>query len=251
VLWWVGAVVITALLTWGLASDVPDPIETAAEIQNNFAVFTESGYLAQLPTRLSLFIDIVIANLVGVPLAVALMLTGMLAHRAGWLADRTAIAWRTALAIGLALGLPAALVYGGLQYIEADMYRLGAYSAVAAVPGVISVALAFAYAATFFMYAPSALVRWLAPAGRMPLTNYLMQSIAMGALLSGWGLALAPRLGYTQLSLLAAAIFCAQLLASRWWLQRWSQGPLERLWRRWTYHRMAPVTATPELRSGE
>jgi uncharacterized protein len=74
----------------------------------------------------------------------------------------------------------------------------------------------------------------------MPLTNYLLQSIAMGALLSGWGLALAPRLGYAQTAALALAIFFAQVVLSHWWLRHFGQGPLERAWRKWTYSGMAP-----------
>ena len=90
-------------------------------------------------------------------------------------------------------------------------------------------------------------MRWLAPAGRMPLTNYLLQSIAMGASLSGWGLALASRLGYAETTALALAIFAAQLALSHWWLRRFGQGPLERVWRRWTYLGMPPPAV---LRTG-
>ena len=246
--WWIGALALTALLTWGMEGSPPDPIELARELEANFAVFTGEGYFAQLPTRLRLFVDIAAANLIGLPMAVALMLTGMLAQRAGWLADRAAAAWRAALAIGLVVGLPSALVYGVLLHTEAEMDGLGAYSAVAAIPGALGAALSFAYAALFFRHAPPVLVRWLAPAGRMPLTNYLLQSVAMGALLSGWGLALAPRLGYAQTAALGLAIFAVQLALSRWWLQRFGQGPLERAWRKWTYSGMPPPAA---LRTGE
>ncbi|HET9024124.1 MAG TPA: hypothetical protein VFN64_06095, partial [Burkholderiaceae bacterium] len=162
-LWWAGALALTALLTWSFIDSVPDPMEVASELEGNFAVFTGQGYLAQLPTRVSLFADIVLANLIGVPMAVALMLTGMLAQRSGWLADRTAPAWRTALMIGLVVGLPSALVYGVLLYTEAEMYGLGGYSALAAMPGAVSATLSFAYAALFFRRASPALVRWLAP----------------------------------------------------------------------------------------
>jgi uncharacterized protein len=246
--WWLVALALTALLTWGVAGSLPDPVELARELQANFAVFAGEGYLAQLPTRVSLFVDVVFANLIGLPMTVAFMLTGMLAQRAGWLADRSAPAWRRALAIGLVVGLPSSLVYAVLLYTEARMYGLGAYSAMAAMPGALGATLSFAYAALFFRHAPPALLRGLAPAGRMPLTNYLLQSIAMGALLSGWGFALAPRLGYAETAALGLAIFAAQLALSRWWLRRFGQGPLERVWRNWTYSRMPPPAA---LRTGE
>ena len=123
VLWWGGALALTALLTWGVAGSLPDPVELASELEANFAVFTGEGYFEQLPTRVSLFVDIALANLIGLPMAVALMLTGMLAQRAGWLADRAAPAWRIALVIGLGVGLPSALVYGVLLYTDARDVR--------------------------------------------------------------------------------------------------------------------------------
>ena len=250
VVWWIGAIGSAILLTLGTAGAVADPMEIASELEANFVIFTQGSYLEQLPTRISLFLDIVLANVIGVPLAVALMLTGMLAHRSGWLADPGARAWRIALVLGLAIGLPSALVYGALLYVEADRNGLGAYSAVSAVPGTLSIPLSFAYAALFFTRASPRLVAWLAPGGRMPLTNYLLQSIAMGALLSGWGLGLAPRLSYGETALLAVAIFIVQVELSRWWLRRWNQGPLEQVWRQWTYARMPPRATSP-LRTGE
>jgi uncharacterized protein len=248
--WWTGAIGLAVLLTWGLFGNVADPADIAVELEANFSVFTQGSFLEQLPTRASLFLDVVIANVIGLPLVVALMLTGMLAHRSGWLADRSAGARRIALVLGLALGLPSSLIYGGLLYAEADREGLGAFSAIAAVPGTLSVALAFAYAALFINRASPGVIAWLAPAGRMPLTNYLLQSVAMGALLSGWGLALAAHLGYAETALLGVVIFIVQAELSRWWLRRWKQGPLEHAWRQWTYYRMAPRAPSP-IRSEE
>lgn len=69
----------------------------------------------------------------------------------------------------------------------------------------------------------------LAPAGRMTLTNYVGQSIA-GILVFG-GLGLFGKVGSAE-CLLIALVFCSvQLLASRWWLQRFRMGPLEWAWR--------------------
>jgi uncharacterized protein len=80
-----------------------------------------------------------------------------------------------------------------------------------------------------------AAIAWLAPAGRMPLTNYIMQSLIMGALLSGWGLALGASLRHAELALLALAIVFVQVVASRIWIARFGTGPMEALWRRATY----------------
>ncbi|MFZ3288058.1 MAG: DUF418 domain-containing protein, partial [Telluria sp.] len=47
----------------------------------------------------------------------------------------------------------------------------------------------------------------------------------------GWG----AQLSRTGLLLYCAAVMLAQLWLSRWWLARHAQGPLEALWRRYTY----------------
>jgi uncharacterized protein len=78
-------------------------------------------------------------------------------------------------------------------------------------------------------------VGWLAPAGRMPLTNYLSQSVLMGVLLSGWGLGWGKDLGVAALSLLAFGMVLFQVVASRLWIARFGTGPVEALWKRATY----------------
>jgi uncharacterized protein len=76
----------------------------------------------------------------------------------------------------------------------------------------------------------------------------LFQSIAMGALLSGWGMALGPHLGYLQTAMVAVAIVLFQIVLSQLWLgpMRMKQGPLEALWRAWTYRGLVskPVAKT-------
>jgi uncharacterized protein len=190
-----------------------------------------------MPVRVGEFGDLIIGNFLGLPLTVALMLTGMLAQRAGWLQQRDARAWRTASTLGLLIGLPAALLFGYWMLSDIEAYGLAATSQGATVPMMLSIALSFLYASVFLRKAPPGLIALLAPAGRMPLTNYLLQSIAMGALLSGWGLALGPHLSYWQTAVVAMLIVVGQILLSRLWLgpMKMRQGPLEALWRAWTY----------------
>jgi len=69
----------------------------------------------------------------------------------------------------------------------------------------------------------------------MPLTNYLMQAVILGALLTGWGLGWGAHLGRAELALLALAIVAVQIVVSRWWIGCVGQGPIEALWRRVTY----------------
>lgn len=239
--WWVFAAVWAVLLTLPSLTDSSEvPAEWIEQARLDFEISARLGYLDQWPVRLGLFAWQVQANLLSLPNVIALMMTGMLAHRAGWLDNLAAPAWRHASRLGLGIGLPAAIAYGFWSSAHSTLDENLLLPAGVLLLQFAGQALAFFYAAAFLRRAPSALVVWLAPAGRMPLTNYVLQSVAMGALLSGWGLGLGTLAGYAQLSGLALGVYALQLVGSRWWLLSHSQGPLEALWRAWTYRRLAP-----------
>jgi uncharacterized protein len=82
--------------------------------------------------------------------------------------------------------------------------------------------------------------RLLAPfaaVGRMALTNYLSQSLVIGFVLFGIGpgLALAGKIGTTEIAGIVIGFFVVQVLVSRWWLGRYEYGPMEWVWRSLTY----------------
>ena len=81
----------------------------------------------------------------------------------------------------------------------------------------------------------------IAAAGRMPLTNYLMQTVIATALFYGWGFALWGKVGPAAgIGLAFAIFFVIQIPLSVWWLRHFDYGPLEWLWRLGTYgHRPA------------
>jgi uncharacterized protein len=85
----------------------------------------------------------------------------------------------------------------------------------------------------------------IAAAGRMPLTNYLMQTALCTTLFYGWGFGLWGKVGPAAGFVLSLAIFfLVQVPWSLWWLRHHDQGPLERLWSRLTYGKAGPVPAT-------
>jgi uncharacterized protein len=85
----------------------------------------------------------------------------------------------------------------------------------------------------------------LAAAGRMPLTNYLMQTAICLVLFRGWGFGLWMKVGPALSLLLALAIFwLIQVPWSIWWLKTRERGPLEAMWARLTYGRPAPAAST-------
>jgi uncharacterized protein len=99
----------------------------------------------------------------------------------------------------------------------------------------------------FLAYRPVWIGR-LAPfgwAGRMALTNYMLQIAALDALVSGYGflLRLRPVVGICA----AALLFGVEVAISRAWLTRFRFGPLEWLWRCATYARWQPIRRSREI----
>ena len=83
--------------------------------------------------------------------------------------------------------------------------------------------------------------------GRMPLTNYLLQTMIAVTLFYHWGFNLWNKVGPALDLVIAVAIFFViQVPLSRWWLSRYQVGPMEFLWRVLTYGRGAVhATAMP------
>jgi uncharacterized protein len=90
----------------------------------------------------------------------------------------------------------------------------------------------------------------IATAGRMPLTNYLMQTLIATFLFYGWGLGLWGKVGPALDIVIAVAIyFLIQIPLSYLWLSRFALGPMEYLWRVLTYGRASlirkPIAEVP------
>ena len=82
------------------------------------------------------------------------------------------------------------------------------------------------------------LLRPFAFAGRMPLSNYLLQTLMASFVFYGWGLGFWGRATpLVEMVLPIALFFVVQLPLSAWWLSRFRYGPVEYLWRRFTYGR--------------
>lgn len=86
----------------------------------------------------------------------------------------------------------------------------------------------------------------LAPAGRMALTNYLLQSIIGTFIFYGYGLGLWGEIGRSGQVAIVLAVFAAQVVFSHWWLARFRFGPMEWLWRAGTYLQWPPMRRTAD-----
>lgn len=79
--------------------------------------------------------------------------------------------------------------------------------------------------------------RWLAAPGRMALTNYIMQSVFGILIFYGIGFGLATSMGLAATELVAVAVVIAEIVISSVWMHCFAYGPIEWLWRMWTYGR--------------
>lgn len=89
----------------------------------------------------------------------------------------------------------------------------------------------------------------LAPAGRMALSNYLLQSLLCTLLFYHYGLGLFEQLSRAWQVPFVLVLFALQVAASHWWLARFRFGPMEWLWRWATYGRRPPMRLAPPARA--
>ena len=73
--------------------------------------------------------------------------------------------------------------------------------------------------------------RALAPAGRTALSNYLLQSLFLGVIFTGFGFELIGKLAPIVALAIVPIVFATQLAVSSWWLHGHTYGPLEWLLR--------------------
>ncbi len=72
-------------------------------------------------------------------------------------------------------------------------------------------------------------------AGRMPLTNYLLQSLIFTTIFYGYGFGLFGSIAPSNFLIWALIVFVIQVIISKVWLKRFRFGPLELLWRKLSY----------------
>jgi len=151
---------------------------------------------------------------------------------------------RRVLVYGLILGLVGNVTFAAFAGAEAVFppSPAGIVGVISYAFGVPALALALvALVATLWQRAPSShgrrLLAWLAPVGRMALTNYLMQTVICVFIFYGYGFGQFGRFGATTATLIALAIFVFQILMSALWLKYFSYGPMEWIWRQLTYRR--------------
>jgi uncharacterized protein len=179
------------------------------------------------------------------PRVFGMFLLGFYAGRANLFArleDHAPLLRRFCVA-GLVAGLPLAFV--GAWLGGSSSPRLPSWIGLTemVVESIATPLLALAYASAiglwFLAHRRAALV--LAPVGRMALTNYLLHSVVAVAVFYGIGGGFYGRLSFTFALLVSVAAFAIQVVLSRAWLSVAFFGPIEWLWRTFTYRQRVPL----------
>jgi uncharacterized protein len=86
---------------------------------------------------------------------------------------------------------------------------------------------------------------FLAPVGKLGLTNYIFHIIIFILLFRNFGLGLNGIIGPFWRLILALPVFVLIIFFSRWWLKFFKMGPFEWFWRSLTYWKIQPMRLNP------
>ena len=184
--------------------------------------------------------------------AVGAMLIGAALYRTGIITGRRPAAFYRRLAVwGLGVGLP--LSSAGLALMAATDFDID-WAVAGTIPNTVAtVPICLGYLSLIVLWnsrdasgtsssaRAGSMRQRIRALGRMALTNYLSQTalglIVLGALLDD------VELSRTWIAVFVVAVWALQLWWSKAWLDRFSFGPVEWLWRCATYRRWQPLRA--------
>lgn len=242
---------LLGMLQW-MASDVQDPAQDLLNAQYAYMAYSGSFGTVIMQHINELQVMWVILLLIQAPCALAMFLLGFLAGRHQFLAQPELYRpyLKPAIKAGLFIGLPASLITAltallgsGTQW-EIFGLALSLVTAPLLTFGIIALMLRF-FGTKHGQFWRDA----LAPAGRMALSNYLLQSLICSFIFYGFGLGLIEKTTAIINVLIGLSVFTVQLFVSRWWMRHYYYGPLEWLLRALTIGRW-PDFRKPNARLG-
>lgn len=181
------------------------------------------------------------------PWQIGRFLVGLLAGRHHIFDDNGATHmrfWKRAFAIALVtalLGIAHKVVAHYLFWTKSARYVLtglgGVANTIADELGTLAM-VAFYISSTVLLFRyrwTRRILMWLAPAGRMPLTNYYLHSVIMTTIFYGRGFGMAGKLSFAACLGLCFAVYPAIVVIAHLWLRHFRFGPAEWLWRTLAY----------------
>jgi uncharacterized protein len=222
-----------------LSEDKPTPEALQHTINDR-----RGGYLRNLALSASetVYLESMYLYKVGLWDAAGLMLIGMALVKLGVFSAARSYRFYIVVALaGYAIGIPLGI------WVVADWMRRGfeAGARWTSLDDVTRVSVAFGHVAVVMMVCKAGAAVWvtrpLAAAGRMALTNYILQTVICMTVFCGFGFGLFGQLARHQLYYIVAAVWAFELIASVVWLRWFQFGPLEWIWRSLTYLQRQPL----------
>jgi uncharacterized protein len=264
-IWCLIFLLVPVAMTFMFATASAANPEAAANIQKNFAESNEklrtlgesalrvypSGTYAEITTQRTWEYNTLFSFMMFFgPGVLAMFLLGLWAGKTGLFQNIAAKLdfFRRVMWIGLAIGLPGS-IFAVWAMLEAGMMTPTFLSATA------TLVATFANPALSAFYVSGLILLFHHPtwrprleplrnAGRMALTNYLMQSLICTTIFYGYGLGYFGKIGPRWLPLFVIAIYAMELAWSHRWMQRFQFGPAEWVWRTLTYAKRQPMRLT-------
>ncbi len=156
------------------------------------------------------------------------------------LEENTSILRRISLS-GSLIGLPASVLYAWSAMHEAP-WGLVAHSSLYAV-SIFPLGLAYmsGFSLLYLHHRNNSCFRCLAAPGRMALCNYIGQSLFGIIIFYGIGFGWGADTGLVYVTLIATGVYLVEILLSKLWFQHFQFGPLEWIWRMFTYGKRLPI----------
>jgi len=222
--------VLTVIVEYLLKEDLGVPTDSSLDV-----ILQNGTFLESIPARIEVWLLSISSGIfLQGGLAFAAFLLGLRLARSNFLSspiDKTANS--RLMKKGLFFGLPiqvvaAAVLLRNEQATEPSesIYLIALFASFVAAP-----LLSMFYVGLIRKLVEERphLVLWMKPAGKMSLTIYISQSVIASLIFGPWGFGLFQDLQTWQVFLLAFGIWLLLSYLAALWLQRFKQGPLEKL----------------------
>jgi len=211
----------------------PEPIKSNPIADAFTQVMQSGGYLDSIPARIDIWTQTIALELLiqGAPVFVAFLL-GLLAARKSVLSSESkALPINAMIKFGVGLGLPIQVIAGIIFTVNENSIDRSesTYFWMLVVSFIFAPLLSMGYIGLILKgleKSKSRLMQLSFP-GRMSLTNYILQSLALSLIYGPWGLGLFQKIEFWNSFLIAILVWISLLLISKFWLTKFSKGPAE------------------------
>lgn len=211
----------------------PEPVKSDPIADAFTQVMQSGGYLDSIPARIDIWTQTIALELLiqGAPVFVAFLL-GLLAARKSVLSSESkALPINAMIKFGVGLGLPIQVIAGIIFTVNENSIDRSesTYFWMLVVSFIFAPLLSMGYIGLILkgLEKSKSWLMQLSLPGRMSLTNYILQSLALSLIYGPWGLGQFQKIEFWNSFLIAILVWFSLLLISKFWLTKFSKGPAE------------------------